>query len=127
MKTTVIERNRIWIFIAVLSVATAIWLHWAGEIIKLRAVEQLDVVDGVNGGSIAKLSAGDALPVTGCESTKSDVVVRVRLQSGAEGLVLLGSYRLERRPISVRSLVALNEPVFSCKGILIPISDVFER
>ena len=61
---------------------------------------------------------GEELAVDGCESTKSDVVVRTTLPNGDTGYVSEGAYVLDRERFSLE-WIARNptRAVFSCRGM----------
>jgi hypothetical protein len=67
--------------------------------------------------------AGERLDVDGCESTKSDIIVRVRLPNGALGYASSGPYRLERQGFGLEWILRHPERgVLSCRNMFWNIS-----
>lgn len=107
-------------------------LTFVGEEIVLRSLDRTDVLSAFEEKAglrtvIAVLKPGEKVQVLGCESIKSDVEIRVRLPSGETGFVAVGNYRLERRHASLESIMSPRSIVFSCRGMLAPISEPYSR
>lgn len=67
---------------------------------------------------VGVMVAGDRAEVIDCESTKSDLVIHLRLQSGQAGYVAGGPYVLERTTFPLAGLLSNPRRItFSCKGM----------
>jgi len=131
-----IERNKhvprslikpgLWL-LGILALGLGSYLFFVGEDIALLAIDRCEVGAPPESASakpavIATLEPGQTVKVLGCESTKSDIEIAVRLDSGATGVVVSGDYRLQRKPASLRSVLS-GAAVLSCQGMLAPISE----
>lgn len=122
------KRSLFTVFFGISLIFVAVMWAREGEVIQLRASDNLNVVKRLEKTPskdevVGVVQAGKRANVIGCESTKSDIVVQVRLDNGTEGYIALGRYKLERKGVSINSLISKEIPVFSCKGILLPISE----
>lgn len=109
-------------FLAILAGLAGLFLYRA-EVIVLIAEDQLPVGSSPNKAPIGTdlvgvMVVGDRAEVIDCESTKSDLVIALRLQSGQTGYVAGGPYVLERATFPIAALLSNPRQItFSCKGM----------
>ena len=113
--------------VSVVIVVGTIFVLESGEIIQVRASNQIEVWDQNASyrrhDVIGYLKAGEQAEVTRCVGTKSDVWLEVRLKTGAIGLITGGPLILKRRKVSKNDLIKIGRIVFSCSGVFRPISE----
>jgi hypothetical protein len=109
-------------FLGVLAGLAGLLLYRA-EVIILVAEGELPVGNSpskapIGADLVGVMVAGDRAEVIDCESTKSDLVINLRLQSGQAGYVAGGPYVLERTTFPVAALLSSPRQItFSCRGM----------
>lgn len=103
--------------------AALVWLLSRGEIITLRAMENIPVsaspvkpIVGTN--LVVTLKRNEEAEVVSCEDIKTNLIIRVRLHTGETGYITDGNFILERKRINPEAIFAkLGSITFSCAGL----------